>query len=321
MLSACGGVQDSAVPQPKHIAYISAVGDEGALKHLVATDPSNYTSIGLYRQLPAQHPILPPSNRIARVDGSVLAARSAHGIASRLVSAIDGSCTRTVPCRSGLVAIDDIASEFAGKAGANLLAAMQNLQGQESPRGGSYADRVIMYLDFDMLSDLGNPDHAAEWKDAIAAAALGNSMWLEMYDSTGVGTMNMVSLAQWEEIPRDATVSLTAAGASESQIHLMIGPWVGRVRGQTARDCRDTLTCVWHAASATPLNQQLLQNGVGMYRYTKEQLTAFCVFIDTQDPGAEPDPRVRDDCASRLTRKRVPRAPGSADPLNWVGMG
>ena len=316
MLSACGGVQDSAVPQQKHIAYISELGDEGAFKHLVASGPSDYTSIGLYRQLPAQRAVLPPSNRIARVDGSVLAAHSAHDIASRLVSALDGSCTRAMPCSSGLVAIDDIASEFAGKAGANLLAAMQNLQGQESPRGGSYADRVIMYLDFDVLSDLGNPDHAAKWKDAMAAAALGNSMWLEMYDSTGVGTMNMVSLAQWKEIPRHATASLTAAGASESQIHLMIGPWVGRVRGQTARDCRDTLTCVWHAASATPLNQQLLQNGVGMYRYTREQLTAFCVFIDTQDPGAEPDPRVRADCARQLTGKRGHSAAESGDAPN-----
>ena len=232
------------------------------------------------------------------------------------MAAIDGACRASMPCASGLVGIDDIAREFHGTAGANLLAAMQTLQGQDSPRGGSYADRVVMYLDYDVLSDLANPRRAARWHNAMAAAALGNSMWLEMYDSTGAGAMNTVSLADWREVPKAATTALAAGGASPSQVHLMIGPWVDRLPGQTQADCHDTLTCVWHAAASTPLNQQLLRNGVGMYRYTRQQLSAFCVFIWTADPGVEPDARARDDCAHWLAGELDYWAPGSGAALN-----
>lgn len=311
----CGG-GDASVPRPKHIAYISELGDEGHLKRLLPTHADDFVEIGLYRQMPAQTTALPPSNRIARVDGTDLARRDAHGIASKLMAAIDGSCTTPMPCTSGLVGIDDIAREFHGAAGANLLSAMRTLQDQGSPLGGSYADRVVMYIDEDVLADLSHPRRAARWRDAMAAAALGNSMWLEMYDSTGAGTMSTVSLAQWRAIPKAATAALTAGGASQSQVHLMIGPWVGRLPGQTTADCSDTLTCVWHAASSTPLNRQLLRNGVGMYRYTRQQLSAFCVFIWTADPGAEPDARVRDDCAHWLAGELDYWAPGSDEALN-----
>lgn len=316
-LAGCGSSDgEGAVPQPKHIAYISELGDEGNMKRLLPTHAKDFVEIGLYRQMPAQTTALPPSNRIARIDGTSLARHDAHGMASKLMAAIDGSCTTAMPCTSGLVGIDDIAREFHGDVGANFLAAMQHLQDQGSPLGGSYADRVVMYIDYDVLADLDDPRHAGRWRDAIAAAALGNSMWLEMYDSTGVGTMNTLPLAEWKAVPKAATAALVAGGATPSQVHLMIGPWVGRLPGQTRADCNDTLTCVWHAAASTPLNQQLLRNGVGMYRYTRTQLSAFCVFIWTADPRAEPDARARDDCAHWLAGELDYWAPGSDEALN-----
>jgi hypothetical protein len=316
LIAGCGGTTASTAPHPKHIAYISEMGDEGHIERLVPSKSTDFAAMGLYRQMPAQTSVLPSSNRIARVDGANLAHRNAHGMASKLRAAIDGTCTAAMRCTSGLVGLDDVAHEFHGAAGEHLLSAMRQLAAQESPHGGSYADRVVMYIDYDILADLGNATRARKWRDAMAAAALGNSMWLEMYKSTGVGTMDTVSLREWREVPRAATAALAASGAKRSQIHLLVGPWLGRLPGQTPKSCPDTLTCVWHAAASTPLNQKLLRNGVGMYRYTDEDLAAFCVFIWTADPGAEPDRRVRDNCAHWLAGKLDYLAPGSGETLN-----
>jgi hypothetical protein len=302
LMAGCGGTTSASVPQPKHIAYISELGDERDIKRVIPSGADDLVAMGLYRQMPAQTAVLPPSNRIARVNGANLARHDAHGMAAKLRSAIDGACTASMPCSSGLVGLDDVAREFHGTTGAHLLAAMRQLAAQDSPRGGSYADRVVMYIDYDILADLGNPRRAGKWRDAMAAAALGNSMWLEMYKSTGAGTMDTVSLREWREIPKAATAALVASGASQSQIHLMIGPWLGRLPGQTPENCPNALTCLWYAAASTPLNHALLRNGVGMYRYTARDLEAFCVFIWTADPGVEPDPRVRDTCARGLAQ-------------------
>ena len=317
LIAGCGGTTNASVPQPKHIAYISELGDEGDIKRLIPSDAKDLVAMGLYRQMPAQTAVLPPSNRIARVNGANLSRHNAHGMAAKLRAAIDGTCSAAMPCASGLVGLDNVAREFHGATGAHLLAAMQELAGQESPQGGSYADRVVMYLDYDILADLGDAKRAGKWRDAMAAAALGNSMWLEMYKSTGVGSMDTVSLREWQEIPKAATAVLVAGGANQSQIHLIIGPWLGRLPGQTPENCPDTLTCMWYAAASTPLNHALLRNGIGMYRYTARDLEAFCVFIWTTDPGAEPDPKVRDSCARGLAEAESGSlAPGSKDAPN-----
>ena len=319
LIAGCGDTTGSttvAVPHPKHIAYISELGDEGHVERLIPSNSTDFVQMGLYRQMPAQTSVLPASNRIARVNGANLARHDAHGMAAKLRAAIDGTCTAAMPCTSRLVGLDDVAHEFHGATGANLRAAMRELASQESPHGGTYADRVVMYLDYDILADLGDATHAGKWRDAMAAAALGNSMWLEMYKSTGVGTMDTVSLSEWREVPRAATAALVANGAARSQIHLLVGPWLGRLPGQTPENCPDALTCVWHAAASTPLNRTLLRNGVGMYRYTAEDLKAFCVFIWTADPGAEPDPRVRDNCAHWLAGELDYLRPGSDKALN-----
>ena len=317
LVAGCGGSTEASVPQPRHIAYISELGDERDIKRLIPSGAKDLVAMGLYRQMPAQVVVLPPSNRIARVNGANLSRHNAHGMAAKLRAAIDGTCTDAMPCASGLAGLDDVASEFHGATGAHLLAAMRQLAAEESPQGGSYADRVVMYIDYDVLADLSDPRRAGKWRDAIAAAALGNSMWLEMYKSTGAGSMNTVSLREWQEIPRAATAALVGAGANQSQIHLMIGPWLGRLRGQLPEDCPDTLTCVWDAAASTPLNHALLRNGIGMYRYTARDLEAFCVFIWTADPGAEPDPRVRASCARGLAEAESKSGKaGSDDALN-----
>lgn len=126
------------------------------MERLVPSAATDFVKMGLYRQMPAQTSVLPPSNRIARVNGANLAHHDAHGMASKVRAAIDGTCTAAMRCTSGLVGLDDVAHEFHGATGAALLGAMRELASQESPHGGSYADRVVMYIDYVIQADLGD---------------------------------------------------------------------------------------------------------------------------------------------------------------------
>lgn len=318
LVAGCGGGDGASadVPSPRHVVYISASNDEQQLSRLVPARARDFGQIGLYRQMPAHNTPLPPAHRIARVDGTVLGRLDANGIAARLRRAIDGSCARAEPCTSGLVGLDDVADEFRGARGAPLLAAMQQLQGQTPSRGGSYASRVVMYLDWQMLDDLANPRTAGAWSNAVSAAALGNSAWLEMYESTGAGQMNAVPLAGWKAAPTAANTALTGAGMDPSAVHLMIGPWAGTLPGQRSRECTDALACVWRAATATPVNRALVRNGVGIYRYGPAQLADYCTFVWQAEPGIAPDPAVRTDCAHWIAGQLDFLVPGSDTKLN-----
>ena len=134
-LVACGGGGDGASTASKaavsgayrHIVYVSEADIGQLLERLLPNGGGPMNKLGAYRQLPGERSILPPESRIARVVDDQLAPLSAQGMARTLRRAINGTCSRKLPCRSHLVSIDDIALDFRGAAGTRLLSAMKML--------------------------------------------------------------------------------------------------------------------------------------------------------------------------------------------------
>ena len=157
--SAAGGAAVSGAR--RHILYASEFKLHTILERLLPVGPGPLEKAEVYRQVPARETILPPAYRIARLDGRTVARLSPEEIARRIRTAVDGTCTRQMQCRSHLVSIDDIGTEFLGTGGSRLRTAMGLLQ-DDSPWGASYAQRVVMYVPVQMIRALMAGGKAAE---------------------------------------------------------------------------------------------------------------------------------------------------------------
>ncbi|NBP86665.1 MAG: hypothetical protein EBU54_16365, partial [Mycobacteriaceae bacterium] len=204
-----------------------------------------------------------------------------------------------LPCRSHLVAIDDIGNDFAGAGGARLKAAMRLLN-TRSPWGSSYAKRVVMYLAYPMMASLASSESSARWDNAMSAVAAGESYWLEMYKSTGRNQIGDVTYDEWRTLPLATMRALVAKGAELRRGHFMMGPGTGLLRGMPASLCPSRVGCAWVAAESTPLNHQLARHGTGVYRFGPRQLVGLCVQTFATH---EPDDKMSHDVIKHLCRE------------------
>jgi len=305
--SGCGGTDPSAAVSgaPRHVIYLSEFRIRTVLERLLPNGPGPLERIDTFRQLPAAETILPPQNRIARVDGKVIATLPPDQIAMRLRQAIDGSCNPELPCASHLVAIDDINTDFMGAGGARLKAAMDQLS-DESPWGSSYAKRVVMYVAYPLMASLASSTSPGPWANAVAAVAAGESYWLEMYQSIDKGQIGGVSYGAWQNLPRATMRALAVAGGELRRGHFMMGPSHGPVEGMPARMCPSNVGCAWVAAGSTPLNRQLTHQGTGVYRFGPRLLRALCfqsIAVRGTDEG------LYSDVITHLCREWIPTTP------------
>ena len=314
-LTGCGGddapatTPDAAAPAvsgaPRHIIYLSEFNIHTVLERLLPNGPGPLERVETFRQLPAAQTILPPQNRIARIDGVVIARLPAREIARRLRTAINGSCTAALPCRSHLVAIDDIGVDFAGRGGTRLRSAMRLLDAP-SPWGSTYAKRVVMYVAYPMLKAIASPGPPARWADALDAVASGESYWLEMYKSIRPGVIGDVDYDDWVALPAAIMRGIVARGGTIRRGHFMMGPGTGIVAGMPITMCPSRVGCSWVASGATPLNKALAHNGTGIYRFGPRQLGALCFqTIATR----EPDDNTSHDVIKHLCREWTLTAP------------
>ena len=261
---------------PRHLIYLSEFKIQTVLERLLPNGPGPLERIATFRQLPARQTVLPPTNRIARVDGVVLASLPPAEIAKRLRRTINGTCNPKLPCKAHLVAIDDIGNAFKGRAGSRLSTAMNQLDAP-SPWGSSYAKRVMMYVAYPMMKAMESPAERSHWRGAIAAVAAGESYWLEMYNSAGVGQIGAINYDDWRNLPAASMRAITAHGGRVARAHFILGPSIGTVAGMPAAMCPSRQGCAWLATHATSLNNRIARNGTGVYRFGPKQLGALCV--------------------------------------------
>jgi len=160
--------------------------------------------------------------------------------------------------------------------GARLSVAMEILSARPHPAGGSYAERVHLYIAPAFSTSialgrgphhhLGNDGlpHRATWRGVMPALARAGGVWVEMYHSFGGGGVTPMSAREWRVVPRVFTSYAARSGVDPARLHLTLTEAATAPEG--ASGCGDPMQCQWRLAAATPAGARMLENGPGAYR-------------------------------------------------------
>jgi len=157
--------------------------------------------------------------------------------------------------------------------GRKFDAAMTQLQATPHPDGGTYADRVHVYLApaFVTLVGQGKGKNFTRSRDGVRhvrpsiqavapALAKAGGVWMQMYH----GNLKPVNSKTWRYgAPRLARY-LVARGSSHEKIHFMMTATRGKPKGSKCAGM-STMQCTWKMASSFK-NKRYLNNGPGIWR-------------------------------------------------------
>lgn len=160
--------------------------------------------------------------------------------------------------------------------GAKLSDAMEILAARPHARGGSYAERVHLYIapafstsiafgrgPFHHLGNDGLPRRAT-WRGVMPALERAGGVWVEMYHSyRGQGVTTMTA-REWRVVPTVFTSYAGRLGVDSSRIHLTMTFASAVPAG--ASGCGDPMACQWTLAGSTAAGARLMANGPGTYR-------------------------------------------------------
>jgi hypothetical protein len=160
--------------------------------------------------------------------------------------------------------------------GARLAEAMRLLD-VPSPYGGTYAERVHLYLapafgtsigtglgEHRHLGRDGKP-HKATWRGVMPALALAGGVWIEMYHySHSTGTYSM-SAREWKLVPARFGSYFRTFGGNLDRLHMVFTGVRGRPDGAPG-SCGEPMACQWRLARSTKAGRAMLANGPGAYR-------------------------------------------------------
>lgn len=160
--------------------------------------------------------------------------------------------------------------------GARLSQALR-LLAVPSPHGGTYAERVHLYIAPAFSSSIaagrgphrhlgrdGKP-HRATWRGVMPAVGLAGGVWIEMYHhSSGRGAYPFTA-AEWSSVPSAFGAYHRRFGGDRERLHLVFTGADARPKG-AARACGAPMPCQWRLARGTAAGRALLANGPGAYR-------------------------------------------------------
>lgn len=156
-----------------------------------------------------------------------------------------------------------------------LSDAMAILAATPYPGGGTYAQRVHLYVAPAMVTTIGEGrgehftlDRSGSrsvrpaWRGVIRALALSGGVWLEMYHGRG----DTLNARVWRNVPgRFADYLVRNGGTGIPQVHFLITA-TGAAPAGAPPDCGSPMACQFAAARATPAGAAVLDNGPGAYR-------------------------------------------------------
>lgn len=212
--------------------------------------------------------------------------------------------------------------------GARLSEAMRMLAATPSPYGGSYADRVHLYIAPSFVASIGmgrgphhhlgrdGKPHRATWRGVMPALAHAGGVWLEVYHHSRARGAYPFTAEEWRRVPRAFARYHRRFGGERDRLHLVFSEAERRPAGAGAA-CGEPMACQWALARGTTHGRALLANGVGAYRLGS-QARDFLVQLNRFDGGG----RLRVRTNERLrpgerVRLRVPA--GSRPILALVG--
>ncbi|HMM48528.1 MAG TPA: hypothetical protein PKE32_02790 [Miltoncostaeaceae bacterium] len=160
--------------------------------------------------------------------------------------------------------------------GSRFSAAMEILAATPHAAGGSYADRVHVYIAPAFASAIGvgrGPERhlgndgkpqRATWRAVMPGIARAGGVWLEMYHFDG-GSVGPMSAQLWRKIPGGFTGYLRRYGGDRTKVHFLLSGTNRSPVGAPA-GCANAMSCQWDLARATAAGRAVLANGVGVYR-------------------------------------------------------
>lgn len=159
--------------------------------------------------------------------------------------------------------------------GARLSVAMGILAARPYAGGGTYAERVHLYVAPAFSTSialgrgphhhLGNDGlpHRATWRGVMPALARAGGVWIEMYHAFSAGSVTPMSAREWRVVPKVFSGYAAQFGADASRFHLMLTE-AGSVPAGVS-GC-EPMQCQWQLAGSTPAGAAMLANGPGAYR-------------------------------------------------------
>lgn len=221
-----------------------------SLVEMTATQPDGSSGLsavndGLFQQLPANPLVLAPERQVEKLTGGVgttgtptIRGRSATDMAALFRARVDSAGARMLFLDLGLGPGSD---DFAGADSVNLDAALVALAATPFTGGGTYADRMHMYVGPELaIADPGT------WGSFWHAMSVAGGVWFEAYH----GQVQW-SPEHWLAWPRVLRDGLVARGMDPARIHVIV-----RGADQAA---------VW-ANMRVGAACDLLANGPGAYR-------------------------------------------------------
>lgn len=164
-----------------------------------------------------------------------------------------------------------------GDPGVVLSEAMEILDGQESPWGGTYASRVHFYLAPSLVTSIGEGrgEHFTlgrsgsthirpGWRGVFPGLARGGGVWLQMYHGAGYA----VNARVWQNAPGRIANYLTRFGGSPDRVHLVFTESATPPAGSPA-GCGSPMSCMWTLAKGGT-TAAVLANGPGVYQVDGE---------------------------------------------------
>ena len=160
--------------------------------------------------------------------------------------------------------------------GAKLSATMTILAARPYPAGGSYAERVHLYIAPAFSTSLaagrgphrnlgndGKP-HRATWRGVMPALARAGGVWLEMYHHSRALGVHSLKAKEWRTVPKVFATYAGTFGVDRARLHMVLSASPTVPAGATG--CGAPMACQWTLAAATPAGAQMLANGPGAYR-------------------------------------------------------
>jgi hypothetical protein len=160
-----------------------------------------------------------------------------------------------------------------------LARAMAALARVDSPYGGTYAERVHLYVSPAFVTSVGlgrgrhrtlgqdGKPHRRSFRGVMPALVHAGGVWLEMYHgSPGSAGTTPFTAEEWRVVPARFASYFNRFGGERSRLHFMLADAATRPAGAPA-SCGDghPMRCQWELADRPGASRAILLNGVGAY--------------------------------------------------------
>lgn len=312
---ASGALGQATPPSPMTILYVS---DAGATAIFSGANRGDATVAmqalpWVFRQEPSSSAgnaaLARNDQRMTKVSGRALFRQTTSaGMFELLLAAVAKQCVTPAgvnTCGAHRVGVDEIGTEWGDPPGAAqigasksrlLRVALQALDVVPWPDGGTYADRVDLYIAPGVSTAIEKgmgPDrtlgrdrkpHFRNYSELAKALPYAGGLWLEMYHYPTRGKpRESFTVAEWGQVPMDfaSFIRAKSPGSKPSErMHFVMTQTkknpCGRLKiTNPTVGGAESMDCQWMLAKMNPFNRTVLANGPAAYKLSDAMAVAW----------------------------------------------